>query len=166
MPRKSTKAPKSSGAPTTQTKLQDPVVIDESRHVNRRFMQTLPEKLNMEERADFGSKLAAAQRAVVAEKVRQFSAKKDLAAKLAEMESEVARLVEVVSNGERMRDIECEEIFDLKENRAFVIRTDDGHQLSRRTLTPAERQAKMPLKIAGKKPPKSDDAAVAPPAEG
>lgn len=59
------------------------------------------------------------------------------------LQSQISDLGMVLREGEELRDVECNEVFDYDKGECRIYRNDSGHLVDTRPLTREERQTRM-----------------------
>jgi hypothetical protein len=109
------------------------------------FKRPLPVALTDEEVQAKGRKAAKLQDQCEGIEAKLKTVGKELRDELKAKRGELRGLLHDVSNGTEDRDVLCWEQMDYNRGEVRVIRADDGKTVESRTMTPDERQEKLPI---------------------
>lgn len=141
--------------------------------VPRKITRDLPVKLTQDELAGVAKDIGRLNR----ERVKMEGEAKASAAqwkdRISGLDAQIADLADLADSGQRALPVACEERHDYRRGEVQVVRLDTGELLEARPMTPAERQATLPLEQAPAAPaadaggaPAGDDAQAAAPLQG
>jgi len=105
----------------------------------------LPCKLTSSEFVERAQALAQTTADIASEESRADSLKKQLNAKMAELEAKRQALSAVVQRGEEFRDVACEYTRDFDAGVVYTLRKDTGEIMDERPMRAEERQTKAAL---------------------
>src|SRR5205814_1447675 len=123
-------------------------VLTEGSRILDRKMLDLAVKLTADEQLERGRSLAEALENIRGEEARQDSIKQQMKATIAELEARRDRLMSVVSRGEELRPVQCEDIATFSTGKMARVRLDTGEVIFERSLSDTERQEKLELSKA------------------
>lgn len=108
--------------------------------IKKKTSMKLPARLTDDELLKYGKALAQTESEIAAENERQDGIKAGLKIALADIQGRRAMLAGVVSSGEEMRDVDCEDHFVGATCKVIRFRLDTGEQILERPMTEEERQ--------------------------
>lgn len=152
--------------------MSDSTTQQELVKVPRKITRDLPVKLTQDELAGVAKDIGRLNR----ERVKMEGEAKASAAqwkdRISGLDAQIADLADLADSGQRALPVACEERHDYRRGEVQVVRLDTGELLESRPMTPAERQATLPLEQAPATPPADaggapvgDDAQAAAPAD-
>jgi hypothetical protein len=132
------------------TDLVDPLPEDEAAaaedtRVLSREKRLLACQFSDAEVLDLARELGRTLADIQTEHAKQASVKRELQARMAQLEAKATELAEKVRRGEEMRDVEVMVVLDYTEGRVDTFRTDTGQTIHTRPLTNEERQQRLEL---------------------
>lgn len=107
--------------------------------------RTLPVRLTEDELIARGDALARQHQVVRDEELVQKGEREAMKQRLADLESEQARLARIVRDKAEPRPVECRVVFDYAGNAVQVVREDTGEVIEARAMTDRERQIGLPM---------------------
>ena len=119
--------------------------VESVERVKARPVLSLDCALTDAELIERAGQLAKAVSDIHLEESRQESVKREMKARLGELESARDRLGSVVQRREELRDVQCEDTLNLATGRYTRVRLDTGEVIVDRPLSDAERQHELNL---------------------
>lgn len=116
--------------------------------------------LQMLELLERGESLALQDRIWAKKDAERKAAVDRFKAELAEIESETARLAQIVRDKQEPRPVDVTEVHNFTENRVDVVRTDTGEVVRTRVMEERERQLALLPKIEPSVAAESEEPAV------
>lgn len=114
-------------------------------NIGKPINRFLPVPLTIDEKVDYGRKLAQMHQEYSSVEVEKKSAADEFKERLDMIDGRIAHLSQVVRTGEEFRDVECRWRYLFETNVKELIRMDTGEITETAAITPEERQLMLQM---------------------